>query len=81
MKTNPEMLLKILINGGIVISDGFEHMLEYPQNKTLCARKIGTDHWYPIDLSIESFLNWSHNLDRDELWIQCCAMELKNESR
>lgn len=70
-----ELLLRLLLNGGRVHSDGLEYAMS--EEGSLCwvdsegiARKI--------DCSLASFKQLADHIGKTELWLLCCQQSLNN---
>jgi len=77
MKTAPEMLMKIMMNGGTVKdSKNMEYCLI---DDKLCVlqERNGKEVGVHVECNIKGFISLANEIGRDELWLKCCEIELK----
>ena len=79
MKTNLEMLVKILENGGSVEYDG----LEWAMSDDGSFGTLSDDGSTITDagMTFTSVRNLANDIDRSELWLHCCGIELSKMNR
>ncbi len=82
MKHPLEMLVKILVNGGRVEHDGYVHAMT--EEGGLCViMKDDNDQDFPlgIDCDVKGLYKMANDIGKDQLWLQCCAIELGNMNK
>lgn len=80
MKTNEEMLLKILTNGNSVKCKDYGKLALDEDYNTVMTTQVGLDEecfWYIIDLTLKDFIQLANSFNRDALWLKCCEIELQ----
>lgn len=77
MKSESQMLLKIFENGGTVKDQrGLEYGMDEDGN-VLVLFDDDSGKGYKIDMHMSSFKKLAEQIGRDELWMKCCAIELR----
>jgi hypothetical protein len=83
MKTNLEIAISILVNGGsLLTSTGHEIMLD-DDKKHLCFKAIAntangsTEEIYlGFDISFDGFINEVNKMSNNDLWLKACGLKL-----
>jgi hypothetical protein len=77
MKTAPEMLMKVMMNGGTVKdSKNMEYAL-IDDNLCVLQKRNGEEVGVRVECNIKGFISLANEIGRDELWLKCCSIELK----
>lgn len=79
MKHPLEMLVKILVNGGQVFHDGYNHAMG--EDGRLCVimkDEDNNDIPIGIDCDVKGLYEMANDIGKDQLWLQSCAIELGN---
>lgn len=74
-KDTVEMLLSLLLSGGVVEHDGFEWALS--EDYRICAvPERGSDTGIAVNMGICALKKMADEIGREELWLKMCAMAL-----
>jgi len=78
MKAPLELLVRVLVNGGRVEYHGYEYVMATDGSLCVVMRDdAGNERPMSVDLDLAGLKRLADDIGRDELWLRCCALQLR----